>query len=84
MKGALVQLVSELHTREEGHTQPLVGYVVAAAGIIALGIGAANDTSWLTIGGAIVGGVGVLAGFALGHHAVDADIYGRIEKLEKK
>lgn len=81
---ALTRLIGDIHAGEEGHTQPLVGYMVAAAGMIALGIGAANDTDWLTIGGGIVGGLGVLAGFALGHHAVDADLYGRIEKLEKK
>lgn len=81
---ALARLISYIDSAEEGHTQPLIGYAVAAAGLIALGIGAANDTDWLAIAGGIVGGLGVLAGFALGHHAVDADLYGRIEKLEKK
>lgn len=80
----VVRLVSSIHSQEQGHAQPLAGYLVAAAGIIALGIGAANDTGWLAITGGIVGGLGILGGFALGHRAVDSDLYGRIERLEKK
>lgn len=80
----IARVISAVHTREEGHTEPSIGYLVAAAGIIALGIGAANDTGWLAITGGIVGGLGVVAGYGLGHRAVDADLYSRIEKLEKK
>ena len=45
---------------EAGHAQTLPGMVVAAAGAIALGIGAANDTGWLAIVGGIVLAVGTV------------------------
>ncbi len=84
MRQIVGAFLSSIHEREEGHTEPSIGWLVAAAGIIALGVGAANDTGWLAIAGGIVGGLGVLAGYVLGHRAVDADLYGRIEALEKK
>lgn len=69
---------------EQGHAQTLPGMVVAAAGAIALGIGAANDTGWLAIVGGIVLGVGIIALSVLEHMAIDYDVYARLEKLEKK
>ena len=69
---------------EAGHAGPLPGGVIALVGAVALGIGAANDTSWLAIVGGIVLGVGVLAGMILNHMMVEYDIYARLEKLEKK
>lgn len=69
---------------EEGHAQTLPGMVVAAAGAIALGIGAANDTGWLSIAGGIVLGVGIIGLAVLTHMNIDYDIYDRLEKLEKK
>ena len=69
---------------EEGHAQTLPGMVIAAAGAIALGIGAANDTGWLAIVGGVVLGVGIIALSVLEHMKIDYDIYARLEKLEKK
>ncbi|HMO54971.1 MAG TPA: hypothetical protein PJ994_10745 [Tepidiformaceae bacterium] len=77
-------LIRTVHRSEEGHAQTLPGMLMAAAGIIALGIGAANDTGWLAIAGGIVGGLGVVVAMVLDHRYVEADLYGRIEKLEKK
>jgi hypothetical protein len=58
--------------------------LMAETGIIALGIGAANDTGWLAIAGGIAGGLGVIIAMVSDHRYVEADIYGRIEKLEEK
>ena len=69
---------------EEGHAQTLPGMVIAAAGAIALGIGAANDTGWVAIVGGVVLGVGIIALSVLEHMKIDYDIYDRLEKLEKK
>jgi hypothetical protein len=69
---------------EEGHAQTLPGMVVALAGAIALGIGAASDMGWLSIVGGVVLGVGIIALSVLEHMKIDYDIYDRLEKLEKK
>lgn len=71
-------------SEETGHTLPAVGAVIGAAGVIALGIGAANDTGWLMVAGGIVGGLGVLAASLLDHIKVDYDIFARLESLEGK
>ena len=68
---------------EDGHAQAVPGFALAAAGMIGLGIGAANGTDWLSIGGGIVAGLGLLLGFAIAHRTVDYDIYARLERLEK-
>ena len=57
---------------------------VAAAGAIALGIGAANDTGWLAIVGGVVLGVGIIGLSVLSHMMIEYDIYARLDKLEKK
>ena len=70
---------------EEGHAPPAIASLLAAAGAVALGIGAAgDDLGWLAIVGGIVLGVGVLAAGLLEHVTVDYDMYGRIDKLEGK
>lgn len=69
---------------EEGHAGTLPGMVVAAAGAIALGIGAASDMGWLSIVGGVVLGVGIITLSVLTHMNIDYDIYARLEKLEKK
>ena len=69
--------------QEDGHALPGVGNLIGAAGAIALAIGAAGDTDWLTIVGGIVLAVGIVAGGVLEHMGVDYDIFGRLEKLEK-
>ena len=77
------QLVKKLND-EEGHAAPLPGLLVAAAGMIALGIGAANGTGWLCVAGGIAGAVGVVATDVLNHVSIDYNIFGRLEKLERK
>ena len=72
------------HQSEEGHALPGAAALAGAVGAILLGIGAANDTGWLAVGGGVVAGVGFLAASLLEHTNVDYDLYGRIEKLEKK
>lgn len=69
--------------QEEGHALPALGNLVAAAGAIALAIGACDNRDWLTIVGGIVLAVGIVAGGVLEHMGVDYDIFGRLEKLEK-
>ncbi len=69
---------------EEGHAQTPPGMVVALAGAIALGIGAASDMGWLSIVGGVVLGVGIIALSVLEHMKIDYDIYDRLEKIEKK
>jgi hypothetical protein len=69
---------------EEGHAGPVPGALIAAAGAIVLGIGAANDTGWLAVVGGIVLGVGVLATLVLNHMTVEYDMYARLEALEKR
>jgi hypothetical protein len=80
----LTVVISAVHHGEDGHTRTLPAYIISAAGMIVLGIGAANDTGWLAITGGIVGGLGLLAGAAITHQTIDYDIYDRLEKLEKK
>jgi hypothetical protein len=71
--------------REEGHAGPGISSLVAAAGAVALGIGAAgDDLGWLAIVGGIVLAVGVAGASLLEHMMVDYDVFGRLEKLEGK
>ena len=76
--------LSKIHSGEEGHAAPGAAALLAGAGIVLLGIGAANDSGVLAIIGGIVGGLGVLAASLLDHMKIDYDIYARLEKLEKK
>ena len=69
---------------EGGHAMTLPGPLLAGAGAVLLGIGAANDSGALAIIGGIVLAVGLLAASVLAHAGVDYGIYGRIEELEKK
>ena len=81
MLGRLIAWASDEH----GHAQTLPGTLIAAVGAIALGIGAANDDlDWLAITGGIVLALGIAIAGSLHHIFVDYDIYGRLEKLEKK
>jgi hypothetical protein len=71
--------------REEGHAGAGIASLVAAAGAVLLGIGAAgDDLGWLAVAGGIVLAVGVVGATLLEHMQVDYDIFGRLEKLEGK
>ncbi len=67
---------------EDGHGTPFLGVLPAAAGAVALGIGAAADTDWLAIAGGIALAVGLIVTPLLVHANVDYDIYNRLNKLE--
>jgi hypothetical protein len=77
-------LLLTAHSGEEGHALPAVGSLVGGIGAILLGIGAANDSGGLAVAGGIVAAVGIIGGALLEHMKIDYDIYGRLEKLEKK
>lgn len=71
--------------REEGHAGPGLSMLVAAAGAVILGIGAAgDDLGWLAVVGGIVLAVGIAAESLLSHMQVDYDVFGRLDKLEGK
>jgi hypothetical protein len=65
---------------EEGHVETGLASVVAGAGAIALGIGAANDTGWLAVAGGIVAGVGLVGYELLRHTRIDYELFRRTDK----
>jgi hypothetical protein len=70
---------------ERGHAQTLPGSLLTMVGAVLLGIGAAgDDLGWLAITGGIVLAAGIVGADVLHHVFVDYDIFGRLEKLEKK
>ena len=65
---------------EDGHAAPLVGALVAGAGAILLGIGAAADTGWLAIAGGVIAALG-LAGYDFVRHVtIDKEFFRRTDK----
>ncbi|MCS7294810.1 MAG: hypothetical protein RMK15_02575 [Chloroflexota bacterium] len=66
--------------RESGHALPVLAALVAAAGAILLGIGAANDSGVLAIVGGIVAGVGVIAHELVRHVTIDYEFFRRTSK----
>ncbi len=76
--------LSQAVQREDGHAQPFAGALIGAVGAILLAIGAANGTGALAIAGGITLAVGLFATLVIQHMSIDYDVYGRIEKLEKK
>ncbi len=79
----LIRNLRRLERSEEGHAAPLLLAIVAAAGAIALGIGASEDSSIVAIVGGVVLGLGVIAAFTANHLTIDYDIYERLNDLEK-
>lgn len=73
-----------LHDEEDGHAAPGLTTLVAGAGGVVLGIGAASDSDIVTIIGGVVLGLGILAAGVIRHRDIDYDIYRRLEQLEKK
>jgi len=76
--------LSTIHESEEGHVAPAAGTLLGVAGAIILAIGAASDRGLVTIIGGVVLALGVIGVGAMHHHTVDADLYGRIDKLNGK
>ena len=80
---SLEELAVELN-REDGHAAPALGALVAGAGMVLLGIGAANDTGWLAVAGGIIAAIAIVAAVVIDHVTVDYDVYRRLEALEGK
>ena len=79
----LIRHLRRLERSEEGHAGPFFLTIVAAAGAIALGIGASEDSSIVMIVGGVVLGVGVVAAGLVHHTQVDYDVFRRLDDLEK-
>ena len=79
----LIRNLRQLERSEEGHAAPFFLSILAAAGAIALGIGASEDSSIVAIIGGVVLGVGVVAALLVSHMVVDYDIFRRLDDLEK-
>lgn len=79
----LIRNLRDLGRGEEGHAAPLLVAIVAAAGAIALGIGASEDSSIVAIVGGVVLGLGVIGAIMAYHLTIDYDIYKRLDDLEK-
>lgn len=73
------QQLTETLNRDEGHVDSGLAALVSAAGVIALGIGAASETGWLSVTGGIVGGVGFLAYAVLRHRGIDYELFRRTD-----
>ena len=67
---------------EHGHAITLPGTLAGMVGAVLLAVGAVNNQDVLTIVGAVVLAVGLLAARLLQHMGVEYEIYGRLEKLE--
>ena len=79
----LIRNLRQLERSEEGHATPFFLSILAAAGAIALGIGAAEDSSIVAIIGGVVLAVGVVAAPLVNHMVVDYDTFRRLDDLEK-
>lgn len=80
----MLKLLAKMHGAEEGHAVGLVGPMMAAAGAILLGIGAAQGREKLDVIGGIVIAVGILAGSLIQHTRIEYPIYHRLDDIEKK
>ncbi len=67
---------------EDGHWSVAGTAIIAGAGAIALGIGAATDTGWLAIVGGIVAGLGFVAYDGVRHSILDKEFFRRTDKLQ--
>jgi hypothetical protein len=80
----ITQTFLETASSEEGHAAPALAGLVGGVGAIVLGIGAANGTDWMAIGGGIAAGAGIIGYVLLQHAGIEYDIYRRLENLEGK
>ena len=76
--------VTQLWHAEEGHAISGGASLLAAVGLIALTIGAVNETDWLTIAGGVVAALAILAEGIARHRTIDWEVYHRLEELERK
>ena len=80
----MFQRLAALLNSEEGHAITLPGTLAGMVGAILLAVGAVNNQDVLTIIGAVVLAVGLLASSRLQHMGVEYEIYGRLDKIEKE
>lgn len=80
----LVQAFRWINDDESGHVEVGVPSLAAAIGAVVLGIGTAADSDIAAIAGGVVLGVGLMAASLIRHRSIDYNVYGRLEKLEKK
>lgn len=81
---SLARALGGIHEDESGHVEVGIPSLAAAIGAVVLGIGAAADSDVAAIAGGVVLGVGLMAASLIRHRSIDYDVYGRLEKLEKK
>ncbi len=84
LRRVLGESTRRAHTDESGHVTSALGALVAGAGAVLVGVGAANDTGWLAVTGGIVAGVGILGWEVLRHYSIDQKLMGRLDRLEQK
>ena len=70
-------LKNALVAGEEGHAMTLPGVLIAGAGAIVLGIGAANDSGITAIIGGIAAAVGFLVYDVMRHTQIDYELFRR-------
>lgn len=73
-----------LHNDEQGHVPPFLASLIAGAGLVAIGIGAAADLDWLAVVGGIVGGLGLVAYGVVHHYVLDREFFARTDRLVEK
>jgi hypothetical protein len=76
-------ILHSMHEDQRGHAEPWAGIIVGAVGLVALGIGAANDDmGWLAVLGGVIAAFGLILAFAINHATVEKGMYGRLDKLD--
>ena len=79
------RVLRAVHEGDEGHVAPAGAATIAAAGIVLVGIGAANDMGWLAVAGGIVGGLGFVLYDTIHHIVIDKEFFRRTDdKPESK
>ena len=78
------KIIRAIKEGEEGHLPQFGAAVVAGAGAVALGIGAATDSGVLAIIGGIVAGLGFVIYDVIRHATLDKEFFGRTDELMKK
>ena len=76
--------ISRLRRNEAGHAMVGFASLISAISAITLGVGAAGDTDWLTIGSGIVLGISLFLGGVARHRGIDYEVYTRLDKVEGK
>lgn len=76
------KLLRRIRDEEHGHVAVGVPAAVAAIGAVLLGYGAADNDTIAVIGGWVLG-LGIFVASVAHHRAVDYEVFGRLDNLEK-